>query len=170
MLKALLAKGGDGSAPAPPEQKYDSSSFPGTASIPEDAPTPDDSAALALEIDSRLKLHRGGSLAGSLPTRYTNSVSCKGLVPPAAAAARLACPPARTGPRGPLPAAARLLMCCCSPVQCGRCVSWLCKRLAGCRPALAPRRRCPRLPALNRNGSHNNSSAAALHPITQPPG
>lgn len=76
MLKALL-KGGDGKAPTPPEAKFDASSFP---CIEEGAPLAD-SQALADELDQRLKLARGGSLAGSLPTRYLNSVRSP-LMPP----------------------------------------------------------------------------------------
>lgn len=73
MLKAALAGAKDkGQAPPPKaEPKLDGSSFP---CIVEGQPLPDE-ASLAADVESRLKLHRQSSLAGSMPRGYRNSVS-----------------------------------------------------------------------------------------------
>ncbi len=72
MLAAALKKGG-GAAPPTQEQKIDSAAFP-CVGIPEGAPL-DAGADLAADVETRLRLHRQGSLAGSVPRHYVGSVS-----------------------------------------------------------------------------------------------
>lgn len=81
MLAAALKKGGGAAAaPKAQEQKIDSASFPCIEPVPEGAPLADAGAAeLAADVENRLRLHRQGSLAGSVPRHYAGSVSASDL-------------------------------------------------------------------------------------------
>lgn len=73
MLAAALKKGGAAAPPAQ-EQKIDSAAFP-CVGIPEGAPLDASASDLAADVENRLRLHKGGSLAGSVPRHYIGSVS-----------------------------------------------------------------------------------------------
>lgn len=92
MLAAALKKGGGAAAaPKAQEQKIDSASFPCIEPVPEGAPLADAGAAeLAADVENRLRLHRQGSLAGSVPRHYAGSVSATDRRPMAVAAAATA--------------------------------------------------------------------------------
>ena len=79
MLKQALASAKGGAAPPQPQAdaKLDGQSFPCCSTVMEGQPLLDDE--LAADVESKLRLHRQSSLAGSMPRGYRNSVSRGGV-------------------------------------------------------------------------------------------